>query len=154
VALQVKLWPVVTLSFYGSRVRLARQRIDQRRAQLSLKTDIAEKCRRLNEKKASLDAKADTSAVTTELVVLRQELEALEERVRLVKQLIHDKETLMARSQEEAEGIRAQLKAGLAEIRALDKQLVAGKDEDDEAEIAEVDRVRADALTALEAFLQ
>jgi chromosome segregation ATPase len=92
--------------------------------------------------------------VTTELVVLRQELEALEERVRLVKQLIHDKETLMARSQEEAEGIRAQLKAGLAEIRALDKQLVAGKDEDDEAEIAEVDRVRADALTALEAFLQ
>jgi hypothetical protein len=36
----------------------------------------------------------------------------------------------------------------------LDKQLVAGKDEDDEAEIAEVDRVRADALAALEAFLQ
>jgi predicted nucleic acid-binding Zn-ribbon protein len=101
-----------------------------------------------------LDAKADTSAGTTELVALRQELEALEERVRTVKRLIHDKETLMARSQEEAEGIRAQLKAGLAEIRALDKQLVAGKDEDDEAEIAEVDRVRADALAALEAFLQ
>jgi chromosome segregation ATPase len=154
VALQVKLWPVVTLSFYGSRVRLARQRIDQRRAQLSVKADIAEKCRRLNEKKASLDAKADNSAGTTELVALRQELEALEERVRTVKQLIHDKETLMARSQEEAEGIRAQLKAGLAEIRALDKQLVAGKDEDDEAEIAEVDHVRADALVALEAFLQ
>jgi len=31
---------------------------------------------------------------------------------------------------------------------------VTGKDEDDEAEIAEVDRVRVDALRALEAFLQ
>jgi hypothetical protein len=36
----------------------------------------------------------------------------------------------------------------------LDKQLVAGKDADDEAEIAEVDRVRVDALVALEAFLE
>jgi chromosome segregation ATPase len=154
VALQVKLWPVVTLSFYGSRVKLARQRIDQRRAQLSLKADIAEKCRQLNEKKAALDAKADASVGTTELGILRQELEALEERVRVVKQLIHDKEALIARSQEEAEGIKAQLKTDLAEIRALNKQLVAGKDEDDEAEIAEVDRVRADALSAFEAFLQ
>ncbi|KAK1612397.1 hypothetical protein QYE76_036070 [Lolium multiflorum] len=33
-------------------------------------------------------------------------------------------------------------------------QLVTGEDEDDEAEIAEVDRVRADALRAFEAFLQ
>jgi hypothetical protein len=31
---------------------------------------------------------------------------------------------------------------------------VTGKDEDDEAEIAEVDRIRADALHALNAFLQ
>jgi chromosome segregation ATPase len=154
VVLQVKLWPVVTLSFYGSRVKLARQRIDQRRAQLSLKADIAEKCQRLNEKKATLDAKTDTSAVTTELGILRKELEALEERVRVTKQLISDKEALIARSQEEAEGIKAQLKTDLAEIRALNKQLVAGKDEDDEAEIAEVDRVRADALRAFEAFLQ
>ncbi|KAK1696165.1 hypothetical protein QYE76_012862 [Lolium multiflorum] len=35
-----------------------------------------------------------------------------------------------------------------------DLQLVTGQDEDDEAEIAEVDRVRASALCALEAFLQ
>ena len=44
VTLQVKLWPVVTLSFYGSRVKLARQRIDLRHAQLPLKADIADKC--------------------------------------------------------------------------------------------------------------
>ena len=57
-------------------------------------------------------------------------------------------------SLEEAEGLKAELKTDLAEIRALNKQLVTGEDKDDEAEIAEVDRVRADALRAFEAFLQ
>ncbi|KAK1686429.1 hypothetical protein QYE76_047277 [Lolium multiflorum] len=154
VTLQVKLWPVVTLSVYGSRVKLARQRIDLRHAQLPVKADIADKCQRLNEKKAALDAKTDTSVSTAELETLRKELEALEERVRATKQLIYDKEALIARSQEEAEGLKAQLQTDLAEIRALNKQLVTGEDKDDEAEIAEVDRVRADALRAFEAFLQ
>ncbi|KAK1686694.1 hypothetical protein QYE76_047542 [Lolium multiflorum] len=153
VTLQVKLWPVVTLSAYRSRVKLARQRIDLRHAQLPLKADIADKCQRLNEKKAALDTKTDTSVSTAELETLRKELEDLEERVRATKKLIHDKEASIARSQEEAEGLKAQLKTDLAEIRALNKQLVTGKDEDDEAEIAEVDRVRADALSAFEAFL-
>jgi DNA repair exonuclease SbcCD ATPase subunit len=154
VPLQVKLWPVVTLSVFRSRVKLARQRIDLRHAQLPLKADIADKCQRLNEKKAALDAKTDTSVSTAELETLRKELEDLEERVRATKQLIQDKEALIAHSHEEAEGLKAELKTDLAEIRALNKQLVTGKDEDDEAEIAEVDRVRADALHALEAFLQ
>jgi chromosome segregation ATPase len=154
VTLQVKLWPVVTLSAYRSRVKLARQRIDLRHAQLPLKADIADKCQRLNEKKAALDAKTDTSVSTAELATLRKELEALEEKVRATKRLIQAKEALIAHSHEEAEGLKAELKTDLAEIRALNKQLVAGKDEDDEAEIAEVDRVRADALHALEAFLQ
>ncbi|KAK1652251.1 hypothetical protein QYE76_070056 [Lolium multiflorum] len=153
VTLQVKLWPVVTLSAYRSRVKLARQRIDLPHAQLPLKADIADKCQRLNEKKAALDAKTDTSVSTAELETLRKELEDLEERVRATKQLISDKEALIARSQEEAEGLKAQLKTDLAEIRALSKQLVTGEDKDDEAEIAEVDRVRADALRAFEAFL-
>ncbi|KAK1670918.1 hypothetical protein QYE76_059077 [Lolium multiflorum] len=151
---EVKLWPVVTLSAYRSRVKSARQRIDLRHAQLPLKADIADKCQRLNEKKAALDAKTDTSVSTAELETLRKELEDLEERVRATKQLIQDKEALIAHSHEEAEGLKAELKTDLAEIRALNKQLVAGKDEDDEAEIAEVDRVRVDALHALEAFLQ
>ncbi|KAK1601231.1 hypothetical protein QYE76_016759 [Lolium multiflorum] len=129
VTLQVKLWPVVTLS-------------------------PTDKCQRLNEKKAALDAKTDTSVSTAELETLRKELEDLEERVRATKQLIQDKEALIAHSHEEAEGLKAELKTDLAEIRALNKQLVTGKDEDDEAEIAEVDRVRANALHALEAFLQ
>ncbi|KAK1613674.1 hypothetical protein QYE76_019191 [Lolium multiflorum] len=118
-------------------------------ARLCLPTD---KCQRLNEKKVALDAKTDTSVSTAELETLRKELEDLEERVRATKQLISDKEALIARSQE-AEGLKAQLKTDLAEIRDLHKQLVTGKDEDDEAEIAEVDRVRADALRAFEAFL-
>ncbi|KAK1661376.1 hypothetical protein QYE76_049535 [Lolium multiflorum] len=122
--------------------------------QLPLKADIADKCQRLNEKKAALDAKTDTSVSTAELEILRKELEDLEERVRVTKQLIQDKEALIARSHEEAEGLKAELKTDLAEIRALNKQLVTGQDEDDEAEIAEVDRVRASALQALEAFLQ
>ncbi|KAK1677452.1 hypothetical protein QYE76_038300 [Lolium multiflorum] len=152
VTLQVKLWPVVTLSVYGSRVKLARQRIDLRHAQLPLKADIADKCQRLGEK-GGLRCQNDTSVSTAELETLRKELEDLEERVRATKQLIHDKEALIARSQEEVEGLKAQLKTDLAEIRALNKQLVTGEDEDDEAEIAEVDRVRADALRAFEAFL-
>ncbi|KAK1666494.1 hypothetical protein QYE76_054653 [Lolium multiflorum] len=85
VTLQVKLWPVVTLSVYGSRVKLARQRINLRHAQLPLKADIADKCQRLNEKKAALDAKTDTSVSTAELETLRKELEDLEERVQATK---------------------------------------------------------------------
>jgi Tfp pilus assembly protein PilO len=154
VTLQVKLWPVVTLSAYKSRVELARQRISLRHAQLPMKADIANKCRRLNEKKAALDTKTDTSASTAELEALRKELEVLEERVRVTKQLIQDKEALIAHSREEAEGLQAELKTELAGIRALNKQLVTGQDEDDEAEIAEVDRVRVTALHALDAFLQ
>ena len=154
VTLEVKLWPAATLSFYGSRVKLSRQRIDSRHAQLPLKADIADKCQRLNEKKAALDAKTDTSVSTAKLEALRKELENLEEKVRATKQLIYDEEALIARSQEEAEGLKAQLKTDLAEIRALNKQLVTGEDKDDEAEIALVDRFRADALRALEAFLQ
>ncbi|KAK1665934.1 hypothetical protein QYE76_054093 [Lolium multiflorum] len=152
--LQVKLWPAVTLSVFKSRVQSARQRITLRRTQLPLRADIAEKCQRLNEKKAALDAKTDTSANRAELETLRKELESLEERVRVTKQLIQDKEALIARSQDEAKGLTADLKTDLAEIRTLSSQLVTGKDEDDEAEIAEVDRIRVDALHALDAFLQ
>ena len=154
VTLQVTLVPVASLSFYGPRVKSARQRIDSRHSQLPLKADIADRCQRLNEKKAALDAKTDTSVSTAKLEALRKELEDLEERVRATKQLILDQEAFIARSQEEAEDLKAQLKTDLSEIRALNKRLVKGKDEDDEAEIAAVDRVRADALRAFEAFLQ
>ncbi|KAK1698819.1 hypothetical protein QYE76_015516 [Lolium multiflorum] len=112
------------------------------------------KCQRLNEKKAALDAKTATSTRSVRLETLCKELEDLEQRTRETKQLIQDEKALIARSQEEAQGLTADLKTDLAEIRALSSQLVMGRDEDDEAEIAEVDRIRADALCALEAFLQ
>ncbi|KAK1621411.1 hypothetical protein QYE76_026928 [Lolium multiflorum] len=129
-------------------------RIDLRHTQLPLKADIADKCQRLNEKKAALDAKTDTSVSTAELEILRKELKDLKEKVRVTKELICDKEASIARSQREAEGLKAELKTDLAEIRALNKQLVTGKDDDDKAEIVEVDHVRAGALRALETFLQ
>ncbi|KAK1676987.1 hypothetical protein QYE76_037835 [Lolium multiflorum] len=152
--LQVKLWPAVTLPVFKSRVQSARQRITLRHSQLPLRADIAEKCRRLNEKKAALDAKTDTSATRAELETLHKELEDLEERVRVTKQLIQDKEALVACSQDEAKGLTADLKTELAEIRSLRNQLVTGKDEDDKAEIAEADRIRVDAVLALGVFLQ
>ncbi|KAK1602680.1 hypothetical protein QYE76_007857 [Lolium multiflorum] len=154
VTLRVKLWPAATLSAFKSGVQSARQRITLRRAQLPLRADIAEKCQRLNEKKTALDAKTDTSANNAELETLRKELESLEEKVKMTKQLIQEKETFIARSREEAQGLTADLKTDLAEIRALSGQLVTGKDEDDETEIAEVDRIRTDALRALDEFLQ
>jgi chromosome segregation ATPase len=154
VVLVAKLWPTVTLSVFKSRVQSARQRINLRRAQLPLRADIAEKCQRLNEKKAALDAKTATSTHSARLETLRKELEDLERRARETRQLIQDEESTIARSQEEAQGLTADLKTDLAEIRALSSQLVMGRDEDDEVEIAEVDRIRADALRALNAFLQ
>ncbi|KAK1670846.1 hypothetical protein QYE76_059005 [Lolium multiflorum] len=130
VALVAKLWPTVTVSFQVKEMP------------------------RLNEKKAALDAKTAASTHSARLETLRRELEDLERRARETKQLIEDEESLIARSQEEAQGLTADLKTDLAEIRALSSQLVMGKDEDDEVEIAEVDRIRADALHALNAFLQ
>jgi hypothetical protein len=46
-----------------------------------LKANIAERCRSVNEKKAVLDAKADTSAPTQWLLLLEKDLEDLKARV-------------------------------------------------------------------------
>jgi hypothetical protein len=62
-------------------VEKARRRIEARRSQSSLKADIAEKCRLVNNKKAALDAKVDTSASSQRLELLERELEDLKERV-------------------------------------------------------------------------
>jgi polyhydroxyalkanoate synthesis regulator phasin len=52
-----------------------------RRSHASIKADIAEKCRLVNDKKAALDAKTDTSASTQRLELLERELKSLKERV-------------------------------------------------------------------------
>ena len=62
--LRVKLWPAGHLPFFRAEVKAAQQRIEARRSQVSLKTDIAQKCKALNQKKATLDAKADISEDT------------------------------------------------------------------------------------------
>ena len=59
--LQIKLWPASNLPFFRVEVNKARQRIEARRSQTSLKADIAQKCKALNQKKATLDIKADVS---------------------------------------------------------------------------------------------
>jgi hypothetical protein len=60
--LQIKLWPAGHLPFYWAKVEKAHRRIEARRSHASLKADIAKKCRLVNDKKAALDAKTDTSA--------------------------------------------------------------------------------------------
>jgi hypothetical protein len=42
----------------------------------------------------------------------------------------------------------------LAELSVLSKQVTPGTDEEDEAVIAKVDRVRLDAIAAIDEFLQ
>ena len=69
-------------------------------------------------------AKTDTSDSTVELATLRKGLEVLAEKVRAPKQFIEAKEALIVHSLEEAEGLKAELKTDLAELRALNTQLV------------------------------
>jgi hypothetical protein len=80
--LQIKLQPTGHLPFFRAKVEQARHRIEARRSQAPLKPDIAGRCRLLNEKKATLDAKTDTSAHSQRLQLLEKELEDLKAKVR------------------------------------------------------------------------
>jgi hypothetical protein len=86
-------------------VEKAHRRIEARCSQASLKVDITEKCRLVNDKKAALDAKTDTSASSQRLDLLERELEDLKERVRTTKRLIQDEKNFMASSKQEAEDL-------------------------------------------------
>jgi hypothetical protein len=79
--LQIKLWPAGHLPFFQAKAEKARRRIEARRSHASLKANIAEKCRLVNDKKVALDAKMDTSASSQRLDILERELEDLKERV-------------------------------------------------------------------------
>jgi predicted nucleic acid-binding Zn-ribbon protein len=70
-----------------------------------LKANIAERRRSLNEKKAVLDAKADTSAHSQRLHLLEKELEDLKARVRAIEQRIQEENDLIASSKREAEAL-------------------------------------------------
>jgi predicted nuclease with TOPRIM domain len=79
--LQIKLWLGRHLPFFQAEVEKAHRTIKTRRSQASLKVDIAERCQLVNDKKAALDAKTDTSASSQRLELLETELEDLKERV-------------------------------------------------------------------------
>jgi hypothetical protein len=124
VALQFKLLPTGHLPSFWTRVAQAHRRIETRRSQTPLKANIAERCRSINEKKAILDAKADTSAPTQWLLLLEKDLEDLKARVRAIEQRIQEEKDLIATSKREAEVLTAQLKVDLAELSALSKQVM------------------------------
>jgi uncharacterized protein involved in exopolysaccharide biosynthesis len=152
--LQIKLWPARHLPFFWAKVEKARRRIKARHSQASLKADIAKRCRLINDKKAALDAKTDTSMSSKRLELLEKELEDLKERVRATERLIQDEKNLIASSKQEAEDLTTQLKIDLVELSALSRQIVSGEDKDDEAAITEADRVRLEAIAAIDEFLQ
>jgi hypothetical protein len=135
-------------------VEKAHCRIEARLSQASLKADIAEKCQLVNNKKAALDAKTDTSASSQRLELLERELEDLKEKVRATEWLIQDEKNLIASSKQEAEDLTTYLKIELAELSTLSWQIVSGEDKDDEAAIAKADRVRLEAIEAIDEFLQ
>ena len=101
-SLRVKLWPAGHLPFFRAEVKAAQQRIDARHSQASLKADIAQRCRTLNQKKATLDAKADISASTRRLSLLKKELAELEEKIRTTQRLIQKEEASIENSKQGA----------------------------------------------------
>jgi hypothetical protein len=152
--LQIKLWPTGHLPFFRAKVEKARRRIEARCSHASLKVDIAETCQLVNDKKTALDAKTDISVSSQRLDLLERELEDLKERVRGTERLIQDEKNFIASSKQEAEDLATQPKTELAELSILSRQIVSGEDKDDEAAITEADRVRLEAIEAIDEFLQ
>ena len=127
--------------------------MEARRSQASLKADITQKCKALNQKKPILVIKADVSANMNRLNLLKKELAELEEKVRTTKELIQAEEISIANSKQETQEIAKQIQAEFAEISTLSRQIVTGDDKDDEAIIARADAVRTEAIHAIEEFL-
>ena len=109
--LQIKLWPASNLPFFRVEVNKAQQRIEACRSQASLKADITQKCKALNQKKATLDTKADVSANMNRLDLLKKELAEFEEKVRTTKELIQAEEASIANSKQEIQEIAEQIQA-------------------------------------------
>jgi len=107
----------------------------------------------LNQKKATLDAKADISASTRRLSLLEKELAELKEKVRTTQRLIQEEKVSIANSKQEAQEITEQIRAEFVEINTLSQQIVTGDDKDDEAVIERADAIRAEAIHAIEGFL-
>ena len=77
----------------------------------------------------------------------------LEEKVRTTQRLIQEEKASIANSKQEAQEMTDQIQAEFAEISTLNRQIISGNDKDDEAIIARADTVCAEAIHAIEEFL-
>ena len=77
----------------------------------------------------------------------------LEEKVCNTQRLIQEEKASIANSKQEAQEMTEQIRAEFAEISTLSRQIVSGDDKDDEEIIARADAVRAEAIHAIERFL-
>jgi hypothetical protein len=121
VGLQVKLLLAGHLPSFQVKVAEARHRIETRRSQSPLRTNIAERCQSVNKRKAAPSAKTDTSISSQRLLLLENDLEDLEAKVLATKQCIQEEKDLIASSKWEVEALTTELKVDLAELSALSK---------------------------------
>ena len=77
----------------------------------------------------------------------------LEEKVRNTQRLIQEEKASIANSKQEAQEMTEQIQAEFAEISTLSRQIISGDDKDNEEIIARADAVHADAIHAIEKFL-
>ena len=77
----------------------------------------------------------------------------LEEKVRTTQRLIQEEKPSIANSKQEAQEMTEQIRAKFAEISTLSQQIVKCDNKDDEAIIAKADAIRAEAIHAIEGFL-
>ena len=134
-------------------MKAAQRRIELRHSQTPLKADIAQKCKLLNQKKATLDAKADISESSRRVNLLEKELMELEEKVCTTQILIQEEKASIANSKQEAQEMTEQIREEFAEISTLSQQIVTSDDKDDEAIIVRADAICAEAIHAIEGFL-
>ena len=78
------------------------------------------------------------------------------EKVRNTQRLIQEEKASIANSKQEAQEMTEQIQAEFAEISTLSRQIISGNDKDDKDDeeiIAKDDVVRAEAIHAIERFL-
>ena len=84
---------------------------------------------------------------------MEKELADLEEKVRTTQRLIQKEKAPIANSKQEAQEMTEQIRVEFTEICTLSQQIITGDDKDDETIIARADAVRAEAIRAIEEFL-
>ena len=84
---------------------------------------------------------------------MEKELLELEEKVCNTQRLIQEEKASIANSKQEVQEMTEQIQAEFAEISTLSRQIISSNDKDDEEIIARADAVGAEAIHAIEGFL-